>query len=422
MNKALSSRLALLAAGWGLAAALATACGGGSALPGSETTGGDAEGPEAGADGGGSLNLGGGLGQGGNLNLGGDSSTAQGGADCGATRFEANATLVNVLIVVDRSGSMTDEPDGFDTDKWTALRGALESTFEHTKANISYGLDLYPYSGKSGQALAGECQMPSGSSIVVPIQAGDAASPKILAALDENPPEGGTPTAAALARALAYFTSGAGKSLQGDRYVLLATDGGPNCNDALTCTAATCTLNLDGKSCGPGGNCCDSKLDPEGPSKCLDEAGSVAAVSRLSDAGIKTIVVGIPGTEAYAGTLDALAEQSPVQNPDAPPRYFAVSAESGVAGLAEALSNITTGLITSCNLNLDQAPPDPSQLFVVIDGVQLARDDADGWVYDDDSSPPVVRIQGQACEKLKSEGAEYINVTYGCPDFRPPVR
>ena len=41
------------------------------------------------------------------------------------------------------------------------------------------------------------------------------------------------------ARAYDYFTTGAGKSLSGDRFVLLATDGGPNCNPSLTCTTAT---------------------------------------------------------------------------------------------------------------------------------------------------------------------------------------
>jgi hypothetical protein len=352
-------------------------------------------------------------------NAGGDSNLGEGGAPCGSSRFAASSTAVNVLVVVDRSASMKEKPAGFATDKWTALRGALEATFDQTKVNISYGLDLYPYSGKVGQALNDECQMPSGDAVVVPVQAGDKAAPLILNALAKNPPEGGTPTAAALGRALAYFTTGAGKTLTGDKYVLLATDGGPNCNADLTCTIDTCTTNLDGKSCGPDANCCDSKLDPAGPSKCLDEAGSVDAVAALTEAGIKTIVVGIPGTEVYASTLDALAQESEVTNPDAPPSYFAVSAESGVAGLADALSNITTGLITSCTLHLEETPPDARKLFVVIDGVEVPPGE-DGWTYS--ASPPTVEIGGPTCEKLKTEGAEFINITYGCPDFRPPVK
>jgi len=353
---------------------------------------------------------------------GGSGELGAGGAGCGFTSFAADPPLVNVLLVVDKSGSMNDKPAGFASDKWTALRGALDDTFTQTKTKVSFGLDLFPYSGTSGEMLSDTCQMPTGAAVVVPIQAGTKAAPLILAALDDNPPGGATPTAAALTRALAYYTTGAGKALKGDRYVLLATDGGPNCDAALTCEAATCTVNLDGK-CPAGINCCDAKVDKLGPTNCLDEDASVAAVGKLTKAGIKTIVVGIPGTEAYTNTLDALAAKSGVVNPDAPPDYFAVSAKSDVGGLSDTLGRITTGLIKSCELHLDSVPPDLDQLFVVIDGVELTRDDPDGWTIPDPTvSPPVLEITGKTCQKLETQGAEYINVTYGCPNYRPPVK
>jgi hypothetical protein len=362
---------------------------------------------------------------------GGDAAGGAGGANCGFTSFAADPPVVNVLLVVDKSGSMSDTPAGFKSDKWTALRTALDATFTDTKTKISYGLDLFPFSGKSGQALANSCEMPTGATVPVPVQAGTKAAPLILAALDANPPEGGTPTAAALARALAYYTTGAGKALGGDKYVLLATDGGPNCDAALTCAAATCTVNIDGK-CPAGINCCDAKIDKLGPTNCLDDAASVAAVTKLSKAGIKTIVLGIPGTEAYTNTLDAMAAKSGVVNPDAPPAYFAVSAKDDVTGLSTTLETITTGLIKSCELHMDSAPPDFDKLFVVIgfrnadgtvDPVQLTRDGPDGWTIPDPTvSPPVIEVSGATCQKLEAQGAEFINVTYGCPNTRPPVK
>lgn len=363
------------------------------------------------------------------LDVGGDANgdtggdgTGEGGG-CGFTRFEANPPVINVLLVVDKSLSMDDKPTGFADSKWTALRGALDTTFSQTKAKISYGLDLYPYSGKSGQALADSCQMPSATGpVVVPVQPGTKAAPLILAALDANPPSGGTPTAAALTRAYNYFATGAGKDLSGEKYVLLATDGGPNCNGELTCEAATCTVNLDGKC--PGKlNCCDAKVDKLGPTNCLDQDASVAQVTRLlAEANVKTVVVGIPGTEAYAETLNALAAESGVVNPDAPPAYFAVSADSGAAGLSEALQNITTGLVKSCELHLEEDPPG-EDVYVVIDGVVLPRDPDEGWDFQTpETHPPVVEIRGAACHKLETEGAQYVNVTYGCPDLRPPVK
>jgi hypothetical protein len=376
----------------------------------------------SGAGGSGGVDLGvdlSGAGDSGLVGSAGGEESGAGGAGCGSTKVAADPPIVNVLLVVDKSLSMSGKPSGFDSDKWTTLRGALEATFEQTQDRVSYGLELYPYSGTSGGALSGTCQMPPGDAVVVPIQAGGDAAPLILDALEDNPPDGDTPTAAALARALDYYTKGAGKALRGDKYVLLATDGGPNCNAELSCGAETCTVNMDGKCPSAVGNCCDVE---GGAESCLDQDESVAGVRALARAGIKTIVVGIPGTEAYADTLNALAAESGVENPSAPPAYFAVSAKSGAAGLTDTLTRITTGLVTSCRLLLEEVPPVLNDVYVVIDGVQVERGGDDGWVYDHDVSPPAVVIQGATCDKLETDGAEYINITYGCPDFRPPVK
>lgn len=409
----------------GLSCVAASACGGskdGSLLDMNGSGGSANANDDGGADSGIQLMVGGAAN---GAPLGGDGSVGEGGA-CGSTKFVANPPTINVLLVVDKSLSMDDKPAGFAVSKWSALRDALASTLEQTQDEISYGLDLYPYSGKSGGALADSCQMPSTTApVIVPVQSGAKAAPLILAALDDNPPSGATPTALALRRAYTYFKSGAGKALTGERYVLLATDGGPNCNPALTCAAAACTVNMDGK-CPDNLNCCDPKVDKLGASNCLDQDASVAEVTQLlAEVDVKTIVVGIPGTEAYVETLNALAAESGVTNPDAPPEYFAVSAKSGAAGLADALGHITTGLVKSCELHLDEEPPDRDLLYVVIDGVSIPRNDPDGWSIPDPDlthTPPVIEIAGKTCENLKSHGAEYINVSYGCPDFRPPVK
>src|SRR5262249_55759339 len=159
-----------------------------------------------------------------------------------------------------------------------------------------------------------------------------AAVPKILSALDASSPAGGTPTAEALRRALDYFTKGEGATLKGNRYVLLATDGGPNCDSTLSCTAATCTTNLDGTCSIPAGaSCCDPQFGGAAArSRCLDDAGTEAQIKALETAGVHTFVVGIPGSEVYGDALDAFAIAGGEALTQGPRKYFAVAASGGV--------------------------------------------------------------------------------------------
>src|SRR5262249_49769806 len=77
-------------------------------------------------------------------------------------------------------------------------------------------------------------------------------------------------------------------------YVLLLTDGLPNCNPAnpnscINAAACQCTLT--------GGNCVGQFC----ALGCLDQDGSVAAIQQLRAYGIFTIVIGF-GSETTSGT------------------------------------------------------------------------------------------------------------------------
>lgn len=350
---------------------------------------------------------------------GGDASVDAGGPrvvpdggldiDCGATPFAASLVPANLLLVIDKSGSMAETPPGFGTDKWSAMRQALEDSLGVVAEGLSLGVDFYPFPDG--------CEVPAGNDVAVPVEAGATALQKILDALDATGPSGGTPTARALARARRYFADGDGANLEGDSYVLLATDGGPNCNQALTCGAGACTVNLDGECPMGVANCCDPALaGPGAQVGCLDDDATVQQVHRLANAGISTFVVGIPGTEAYADTLDAFAEAGGRPSPSPPPSYFAVDAAgTGTGGLTSVLQSITQGLITRCKFQLDSDPPDVTRLNVEIDGEVVPMQGADGWTIDTTTSPPTVVIQGATCERVEAEGAQSVVITFGCP-------
>ncbi|MFI5308086.1 MAG: hypothetical protein ACHQ53_12075, partial [Polyangiales bacterium] len=260
------------------------------------------------------------------------------------------------------------------------------------------------------------CELPSGSDMDVDIQAGATALPLVTMALDAAMAEGGTPTAAALARALDYYTKGGGANLPGHKYVLLATDGGPNCNSGLSCGTAACTVNLDGQC--PSGvmNCCDSSMaGPGAQTGCLDDQETLSQIKALSGAGIDTFVVGIPGTESYASSLDSFAQAGGRANPAAPPSYYAVSAAGGAGGLTSVLDSITSSLIKTCRFQLSSAPPALDMLNVQVDGQLVPQNGADGWDIDSTTSPPTVELKGQTCARVESDGAQSVSVLYGCP-------
>jgi hypothetical protein len=211
-----------------------------------------------------------------------------------------------------------------------------------------------------------------------------------------------------LQHAREYLTGSAG-TLQGDTYVLLATDGGPNCNYDLECDADRCTANLDNQC--TQSNCCTGNGE-----YCVDDATVTAEIELLRDAGIPTFVVGIPGTEDYATYLDSFAEAGGVPNPESPPSYYAVSAQGGVNGLVEVFQSITELLVRSCEVELEREAPAADLVNVAVDCEPLRPREADGsgWELDKSSTPNVITLSGPICEQIQTDGAKRVDVVFGC--------
>jgi hypothetical protein len=369
------------------------ATGGATATGGAAGTGGTA--PVAGASGagatggaGGTVQAGPSAGAGGN-----DAGTSFDGAGgCSQAWWTSAPGGAQILLVVDESATMADTPAGFSANKWSAVRTALSAALAPLSGGLSLGLELYPFDPTAPiPSICGVscCQMPTGpAAINVAIQPGANALPKILGALDSASPGGGRPAAAALREALAYFTTGAGAALVGDKYVLFLTDGAPNC-------------------CDPDG----------GTAACLDDTETTAEITALKNASVFTLIMGIPGSEKYAATLDAFAVAGGRTNPNAPPQYYAVDAGGDVAGLTNVLGSIATKL-QSCDLQLTINPPDATLLSVAINGAIIPKAASllapEGWLLDQTKNPPMIRLVGASCQKLHSEGTQGVQVTGDC--------
>lgn len=347
---------------------------------------------------------------GGNTASGAGGGGGEGNVDCGGDAVNAGQVPANLLLVIDRSESMLDTPAGFDDDEWTSLNGALQASLEQLPQTASVGLQLFP-SPDDPEAENARCGMPGGSDLTVAITGAEQGVPAIAVALDDATPMGSTPTAAALARALDYFSDGPGFALPGNRFVLLATDGGPNCNADLSCGADECTTNLDGDCPQAVENCCAGAAGDG----CLDGDSTLAAVESLREAGITTYVVGIPGSADYADLLDELAIAGGAPTPEPSPRYYEVGDSDE---LAQVLAAITTQLVMTCDFQLDEQPPDKNKVNVFVDGEVVAQEGDDGWEYDESTDPDSVVLKGATCERIQSDGAESVRFEFGCPTVR----
>jgi hypothetical protein len=342
---------------------------------------------------------------------------------CGTQGAQAQIKIANILLVIDKSGSMNDTPTGFPSSKWLALKSALAQALPPVADDVNFGLLLYPFSPTvttiPGDCDVAECcQVPEGAGAIrVPVAVGTTSISQVTDALNATAPGGGTPTAAALARAYEYFTTGAGASLEGEKYVMLATDGGPNCNTApRTCDACHCTTNLDQPAnCATASSVCnESQL----PYLCLDDQSVLTEVTKLKNANIPTFVIGIPGTEAYADFLDPIADAGGKAVTGQPRRFYQVSAQGGVQGLVDVFRDITTQLVRSCEIPLGKNPPDLNKVNVALDCElvpQNPNDAGNNWRIDTSTDPNKLIFEGQTCNYIQMRGANRVDVVYGCP-------
>ena len=273
----------------------------------------------------------------------------------------------DLLIVLDRSGSMSSPIPTFPPDftpKWEIMRDAVNAVAGTNETNIRFGLLEFPENNDCGV---------TGGAVKVPIDISNAG--EIAAYFAGRSPDGNTPAQLGLQQALTYYNSipvnAAG------RYVLFATDGEPNCSSG----------------------------DPA--------AETVAAVTGLANAGIKTYVLGFGGGFADDSVLNNSAIAGQVPKPGGPPHYYAAN---NAAELDAALQAIAGGIvIPSCSFSLATLPPDPDNVTVTLDGMVVPRstNHTNGWDYYPDAG--TITFFGTYCDMIQAGGAAEVSFEYGCP-------
>jgi len=316
-------------------------------------------------------------------------------AGCGYALIPTEREPGSLLMVVDRSASMNETPDGKSDPypdgptKWDYAGQVVSAVLDDLPDDVEMGLLLYPSSSDGCESD------PSPQVGIGPLSVTRFA---IKSAMSGGP-WGNTPTDKALTAAYAHLQSIADG---GNRGVVLITDGAWNCGA---------------------------------------QDGSIYAMveDAYANQGIRTFAVGIPGSAEGSLSHVALvgggakgpdcngAEPDPwhpLQSPDCgntlvstqPCCHYVVDSSTYVADLTAALTEVASKFLTSCVFQVPKGDPgkfDPNLVNVYVDGTLLKQNAPDGWTYVGGGTD-ALEIHGTTCADLLSGAAEKVEIQLGC--------
>ena len=332
--------------------------------------------------------------------------------DCGEAVVNITFMKPSVMLVLDKSGSMVADPNGFwdhDADpatptitRWNSLHSGVDLFVTGFEGSMHLGAVLFPSLMAASSYNEAACVVgPEPEVAIAPMHAA-----KILATIpgalaDSMMMKGATPASKALKLAITELET-APNDLP--KFMIFVTDGAANCQE--------------------------NAPDPTTLFEVYDDAvmETVAAAAAM---GIKTYVVGIDISQEVSGEvkdgnpdntnshekLNLMADAGGVPRPGAEKFFNATNQNE----LQAALQTIAMELV-SCTLDLDPTPRYPDFVEITPYGKSQVLDcmTEDGWMYlpkqDPNDPEELTRVQlcGQACSDLQMSGE--VDVQYRCPD------
>jgi Mg-chelatase subunit ChlD len=285
---------------------------------------------------------------------------------CASVTLDATRVIPNVLLVVDRSGSMESNRFGAVT-RWQALDGALfdpaSGLVTGLESSVRFGIAMYSNDSRT---------MACPDLFTVPCALNNAEAIEAEYTL-RTPPRGDTPTGESISAVVGMVDALVpDRSDASPTFFVLATDGEPDL-------------------------CADGSALEEG------RAASVAAVNEAFGLGINTYVVSV-GAEVSATHLQDVANAGAGRS--GAPFYVATD----TAGLVDALRTIIRG-VASCDVRLEgMVVPALACDGTVRLGAEALRCGTDWMLLDDGRT---IRLIGPACERLQGSG-ETLTASFPC--------
>lgn len=284
-----------------------------------------------------------------------------GDGSCETLTIAARPVTPEILIVLDRSGSMIGSVPG-SRNRWAPTVHAVESVTMQLTDTVAFGLMTFP---------SGNVDVCAPGRVDVPVATGSASEIARFLAASTPTLVGNTPTAASLDAAHAQLSTSCVDCAEAPKYVLLVTDGQPTCGASRVTGTTPETIDA-----------------------------TVAAIDRLAQARIPTYVVGYDtlNDPAAATSMDLFAMHGGTG------RHIPVDNERT---LITELTRIASNLV-SCEYTLSAQIPDPRYVRVTIDGVQHNLSEG-AWRIEGDK----IILEG-ACDVLRDAKAHVLQIVREC--------
>jgi hypothetical protein len=293
---------------------------------------------------------------------------------CAQAILEATLVPVNMLIAVDKSGSM------LDGDKWGSAEAAFIAFFQAPEADpLRVGLRFWPDTGCDELS----CNIAACSQPLVDVgPLSDPAHEQALVnAFASRSPFGLTPMSAALAGATTWAIDyQAMKEGTEKVVVVLVTDGEPT----------ACELSI--------------------------QAIAKYAADAYAQAGILTFAVGLQGSnESQMHEIAKAGETT---------QGFFIGSGNAEVELLAALKAIQESTV-ACSFAMpapadDDTPIDPGKVNVTFDAQPVKQVSGEsacadgGWYYNDPAAPTIIELCDSTCGAIQGEEGAKIEIVLGC--------
>lgn len=319
------------------------------------------------------------------------------GAACSVELSKIDPVRLDMIILLDQSGSMADMVSG--GTKWSMVAYALDA-FLNDPASAGIGVALQFFSlPLAGQTIPTDqmfsCTAADYATPAVAMDVLPANASRVIGSIGQHVPSGPTPTNTALEGITTYARAWAAVNPSHRVVIVLATDAAPH-----GCQAAPTVVDI-------------------------------ASAAFSSTPSIATYVIGVG---ALLTSLNEFARAGGTGQ-----AFIIDTSSNGAKQFIDAMYNIRLsqglpcdyavphsddgGMVDLARVNLDYRPgPDRAKVISLWDVGESSRCTLDrlGWYYDDPAAPQRIRLCDQTCAELKGDIQGEMNISVGCPTRLPP--